>query len=141
LISTYISKLPPSYLNSPGATTSDIPSSSTEPHQLEINHPILRSIQSLINRLSITVPADKTAFEQEMLAEKNDVALVSLLASLTKNVRDSSEMGRKFAIADAANKREKKGNLTNMDEILRNTGESHSFGSTFDSKGGSRFLA
>ncbi|KAH0565534.1 hypothetical protein GP486_001067 [Trichoglossum hirsutum] len=92
LLNAYLSSLPPSYLTS--AEHRDTPQSQTT----EVNHTILRSIQALTNRLPLIIPADRTAFENEMLAEKNDVSLVALLGSLTRSVRDIREVGRKFNV-------------------------------------------
>ncbi|KAI9866323.1 MAG: hypothetical protein M1813_001445 [Trichoglossum hirsutum] len=95
LLNTYLSSLPPSYLTS--SEHRDTPQSQTT----EVNYKILRSIQALTNRLPLIIPADRTAFENEMLAEKNDVSLVALLGSLTRSVRDIREVGRKFSIIDS----------------------------------------
>ncbi|KAI9810126.1 MAG: hypothetical protein M1827_006652 [Pycnora praestabilis] len=100
LLRTYLSNLPPSYL-----TTTTPPTPSSEPPsetQTEINHPMLRSIQALVNRLPLLIPANRSAFEQEMLSEKNDVSLVALVGTLSKNLKDVREMGRKFGIVDSA---------------------------------------
>lgn len=100
LLKTYLQNLPPSYL-----TTSDPGNpASTAPSQdlTEINHPILRSIQALVNRLPLLTPADQGSFEHERLAEKNDVSLVSLLGSLSNSVKDAREMGRKFGVVESA---------------------------------------
>ncbi|KAL8826622.1 MAG: hypothetical protein Q9191_003686 [Dirinaria sp. TL-2023a] len=100
LLKTYLQNLPPSYLNSPDLPSTD-PATPSE-NYTEINHPILRSIQALINRLALLTPADPESFEQESLAERNDVSLVSLLGSLSNNVRDARELGRKFGVIDQA---------------------------------------
>ena len=100
LLKTYLQNLPPSYL-----TTSNPPDpASITPSQAhtEINHPILRSIQALINRLPLLTPADQGSFEHELLAEKNDSSLISLLSSLSSSVQDARELGRKFAVVDQA---------------------------------------
>lgn len=109
LLRTYLANLPPSYL-----TTSEPPDPSSEtttPSQhTEINHPILRSIQALINRLPLLIPANRGAFEHEVLAEKNDVSLVAMLGTLSKSVKDVSEMGRKFGIMDNSRQSNRKDN-------------------------------
>ena len=104
LLRSYLSSLPPSYLTgAPPPEPTPEPTSETAPSpQPEINHVILRSIQALINRLPLLVPADRAAFEQEALAEKNDVSLANVLASLTRGVKDARELGRKFGIVDQA---------------------------------------
>ena len=100
LLKTYLQNLPPSYLTTPNPPDPE----STTPSQghTEINHPILRSIQALVNRLPLLTPADQGSFEHEQLAEKNDVSLVLLLGSLSSNVKDARELGRKFGIVDHA---------------------------------------
>ena len=100
LLKTYLQNLPPSYLNSPNLHDPG-PATASESHT-EVNHAILRSIQALINRLALLTPADPECFEQESLAERNDVSLVSLLGSLSNNVKEARELGRKFGIIDQA---------------------------------------
>ncbi|KUJ14184.1 uncharacterized protein LY89DRAFT_708636 [Mollisia scopiformis] len=97
LIALYLQNLPPSYI------------SNTVPEGVEaadkkytpVNHSILRSIQALLSRLSLLIPADAAAFEQELMSEKNDVNLVSLLGTLTESIQDIRETGRKFSVIEA----------------------------------------
>ncbi|KAL9018861.1 MAG: hypothetical protein Q9185_003832, partial [Variospora sp. 1 TL-2023] len=102
LLKSYLTTLPPSYLTSasytpaPAAEEEAEPTSTTPP--APIDHSILRSIQALIHRLPLLIPADGTAFEHESLAEKSDVSLVALLGDLTKGTKNMREMGRKFGI-------------------------------------------
>jgi|SRR5579862_2034974 len=91
LLNSYLSSLPPSHLT---GTSEPQHQDQTAP----VNHTILRSIQALTNRLPLIIPADRTTFETEMLAEKNDVSLVALLGSLSRSVRDMREVGRKFSV-------------------------------------------
>lgn len=109
LLKSYLTSLPPSYLTnvSPadGTMTDEAPASNPP----EINHSILRSIQALVNRLPLLVPADGIAFEQESLAEKSDVSLVALLGDLTKGTKNIREMGRKFGIVNRAKQRQRPG--------------------------------
>lgn len=65
------------------------------------NSAILRSVQALLNRLALTVPANTIAFNQELLREANDVNLVNLLDVMSKNLKDASALGRKSGIIDA----------------------------------------
>ncbi|KAI4172373.1 MAG: hypothetical protein LQ343_003632 [Gyalolechia ehrenbergii] len=101
--------LPPSYLSdisvADGTMTDEAPTLDSP----EVNHSILRSIQALINRLPILVPADSAAFEQESLAEKSDVSLVTLLGDLTRGTKNIREMGRKFGIVNHAKQRQRPG--------------------------------
>ena len=96
LITIYLQNLPPSYI-------SDIVPEGEEPNEKKytpVNHAVLRSIQALLTRLSLLIPADAVAFEHELMAEQNDVNLVSLLGSLTQSIKDIRETGRKFSIVD-----------------------------------------
>lgn len=103
LIQTYLSTLPESYLTDPSLTTIPPTSSitaSADP-STEIHYPVLRSIQALLSHLPVVTPADKPRFEQEVLAEKNDVALVALIGGMAKSMKDLREVGRKFAVRAA----------------------------------------
>lgn len=97
LITAYLEKLPPQVegkvSESPPETGKDFAT---------IDHSILRSIQALLNRLALLVPADNAAFSRELLAEQNDVNLVSLLSTVTESIKYAKEMGRKFAVVDQA---------------------------------------
>jgi COP9 signalosome complex subunit 6 len=98
LIAIYLQNLPPSSI-------STSVSEGTEPKDKQyttINYSILRSIQALLSRLSLLIPADSAAFEQELISEQNDVNLVSLLSTITESIKDVRETGRKFAIVDTA---------------------------------------
>ncbi|KAH7317750.1 hypothetical protein BKA65DRAFT_529633 [Rhexocercosporidium sp. MPI-PUGE-AT-0058] len=96
LIAIYLQNLPPSYISSTvpeGAESSD-------KQYTPVSHSILRSIQALLGRLSLLIPADSAAFEHELMSEQNDVNLVSLLSTITGSIKDVREAGRKFAIVD-----------------------------------------
>ena len=100
LLRSYLAHLPPSYLTRADRTVSDADSDSApDPNRTEINHPILRSIQALVNRLPLLIPSETGAFQDEMLAEKNDVSLVALLGTMSKSVKDVREVGRKFSVS------------------------------------------
>jgi COP9 signalosome complex subunit 6 len=98
LIQTYLAQLPTSYLTDPSSTV--IPPSvlDSQDPSTEISYPVLRAIQALLNRLPLVVPADRAAFEGEMIAEKNDVSLVALLGGLNKSVKSMKDVGKKFAV-------------------------------------------
>lgn len=106
LIATYLQNLPPSYVSNSvvGGAETD------EKKHTPVNHSILRSIQALLGRLSLLIPADSASFEQELMSEKNDVNLVSLLSNITESIKDVREIGRKFAVVDAARGQKNKGN-------------------------------
>ncbi|KAL9595346.1 MAG: hypothetical protein Q9219_006500 [cf. Caloplaca sp. 3 TL-2023] len=125
LLKAYLTSLPPSYLSSDNPSspstitngTSKTPNEpsppSSAPHQQpspqQPNHSILRSIQALLNRLPLLVPADGAAFHQDSLAVKSDVSLVALLGDLTRGTKDLRELGRKFGTVDNARKRMRPG--------------------------------
>ncbi len=107
LIATYLQNLPPSYVSNTvpeGVETND-------KNYTPVNHSILRSIQALLSRLSLLIPADSAAFEQELMSEQNDVSLVSLLSSITESVKDMRETGRKFAVVEAARANKQRSNM------------------------------
>ena len=112
LLRKYLSSLPPCYLTTPSPPnpTTTTPTSPTTAHT-EINHPILRSIQALINRLPLLIPSDQIAFERESLAEKSDVSLVSLLGSLGQSIKDAKELGHKFSVVEGARQPIRKGGM------------------------------
>ena len=109
LIKAYLTSLPPSYLSD-----SKMPISSSTPElpnslQPQINHSILRSIQALLNRLALLIPANRESFDLETSQQKSDVALVELLGSVTQSLQDAREMGRKFAVVESARNQGRKG--------------------------------
>lgn len=114
LLKSYLTNLPPSYLTTPSPHDKSTDASSS--NHTEINHSILRSIQALISRLPLLLPADQAALEQERLAEKSDVSLVDLLGNISKSVKDTREMGRKFGIIDHARQTAKRGATTTFTE-------------------------
>lgn len=99
LITTYLEKLPPHQL--PGTTEE-----SSDDHT-PVDHSILRSIQALLHRLPLLIPSNSAAFNQELLAEENDVHLVSLLSTLTESIKEAREAGQKFGIVEAGRKYDK----------------------------------
>lgn len=117
LLKSYLTSLPPSYLSGGSAANGTMTDAAPAPDSPEINHSILRSIQALINRLPLVVPADGAAFEQESLAEKSDVSLVALLGDLTRGTKDLREMGKKFSIVNHGKQRQRPGKtLSQMTE-------------------------
>lgn len=93
LIANYLQSLPPSYL-----TDSNIP---LDPNNTSLNHPILRSISALLARLPLLAPPDSAAFKNEFLQESSDVELISLLSSLTRTVRDSKDLSKKWSVVES----------------------------------------
>ncbi|KAL8758312.1 MAG: hypothetical protein Q9184_003968 [Pyrenodesmia sp. 2 TL-2023] len=109
LLKSYLTSLPPSYLSDVSASNGDTKEESSPSSAPKIDHSILRSIQALVNRLPLVIPADGAAFEHESLAEKSDVSLVALLGDLTRGTKDIREMGRKFGIVNNAKQRSRAG--------------------------------
>lgn len=111
LLRSYLTSLPSSYLTAPvesnGTRTDEAPSS----YETHINHPILRSIQALVNRLPLLTPSDGVAFESESLSEKSDVTLVGLLGDLTRGTKNIREMGRKFGVVSDSKQRSRRGGM------------------------------
>ncbi|CCU77764.1 putative COP9 signalosome subunit 6 [Blumeria hordei DH14] len=68
LLSIYLEKLP-TYNTS--KTSLQMSESMGNKHTVA-NHIVLRSIQALLSRLALLVPADGTSFQQEMISEQND---------------------------------------------------------------------
>lgn len=95
LIATYLQNLPPTYVSgAPEGIEED------SKKYTPVNHAVLRSIQALLSRLSLLIPADAVAFEKELISEQNDVSLVSLLGTITQSIKDIRETGRKHAIVE-----------------------------------------
>lgn len=109
LLKSYLTSLPPSYLSESSVADGTIAEDKSPSNQTEIDHSILRSIQALVNRLPLLIPADGVAFEHESLAEKSDVSLVALLGDLTRGTKNIREMGRKFGIVHHAKQRQRPG--------------------------------
>lgn len=96
LIAVYLQNLPPSYISNTDTAATE----SSDKQYTPVSHSILRSIQALLGRLSLLIPADSAAFEHELMSEQNDVNLVSLLSTITGSIKEVRETGRKFQIID-----------------------------------------
>lgn len=114
MLKEYLITLPPSYLTT--SSTSTLPGNIQIFDFSELSYPILRSIQALVSRLPLLLPADHATFEQERLAEKSDVSLVDLLGNISKSVKDTREMGRKFGIVEQIRQSTKKGGSSSFTE-------------------------
>ncbi|KAI1488206.1 COP9 signalosome complex subunit 6 [Biscogniauxia mediterranea] len=102
LLATYLERLPPSYLS--GETTA-VP---LDGQHSTPSHTILRSIQALVNRLSLIVPSAAEAYEQEMLSEANDVHLMELLNDVMQSVSEARGVGKKFNVVETAKNHNRK---------------------------------
>ncbi|ESZ99484.1 hypothetical protein SBOR_0147 [Sclerotinia borealis F-4128] len=96
LVAAYLQHLPPSYVSDGVATEAEINSEKYIP----VNHSILRSTQALLGRLGVLIPADSQGFEHELISERNDVNLISLLSELTSSVHEIRELGKKYAVVE-----------------------------------------
>ncbi|KAJ2978951.1 hypothetical protein NUW58_g7333 [Xylaria curta] len=103
LLATYLERLPPSYLTGDDNTMVTGEGEPTIP-----SHTILRSIQALVNRLSLAVPSATEAYEQEMLNEANDVHLMELLNDLLQSTTKVRSLGKKYNIVEASGGQNKK---------------------------------
>ncbi|KAL8990488.1 MAG: hypothetical protein Q9169_008109 [Polycauliona sp. 2 TL-2023] len=121
LLKSYLTSLPPSYLTTPSESNGTTTDETGTSGPTEINHPILRSIQALVNRLPILIPSDGTAFEQESLSEKSDVTLVGLLGDLTRGTKNLREMGKKFGIVADAKQQGRRGGLRGGGPLYEDT--------------------
>ena len=65
---------------------------------------ILRQIQALVSRLELLVPSDSEAFEAEMIRERNDVKLVTMLNDMVQSTISARETLRKFLIVETGKK-------------------------------------
>ncbi|KAI9731116.1 MAG: hypothetical protein M1818_007974 [Claussenomyces sp. TS43310] len=115
LITTYLEKLPPAYI---AGQTFDASEAAIAGHTA-VSHSILRSVQALLNRAALLIPANTNAFAKELLSEQNDVNLINLLGTLTESIKGAREVGQKFAIVEkgkgTAGKKGAKGDGTSFD--------------------------
>ncbi|KAI1470777.1 uncharacterized protein F4812DRAFT_418942 [Daldinia caldariorum] len=96
LLTTYLERLPPSYLSPNNATNL------AEAQQTTPSHTILRSIQALVNRLSLLAPSNTDAYEEEMTSEANDVHLMELLDEVLQSATEARDVGKKHSIVESA---------------------------------------
>ncbi|KAI1342344.1 COP9 signalosome complex subunit 6 [Xylariaceae sp. FL0016] len=103
LLITYLKRLPPSYLSGDSTTESSGDGPQTTP-----SHPILRSIQALVSRLSLVVPSNADAYQQEMLSEANDVHLMELLNGVMQSVTEARGVGKRYGVVEGAKSQQRK---------------------------------
>ncbi|KAK8052025.1 hypothetical protein PG993_003410 [Apiospora rasikravindrae] len=101
LLVTYLQQLPPSYTVGNTVAAATQPSQGIHSHSVP-SHTILRSIQALANRLALIVPSATGAFEQEMLSERNDVQLMSLLNEVMGSSIDARNIAKKHSAVETA---------------------------------------
>ncbi|KAI2469353.1 hypothetical protein F4781DRAFT_394490 [Annulohypoxylon bovei var. microspora] len=102
LLITYLERLPPSYLSPNNAINL------SEAQYTTPSHTILRSIQALVSRMSLLVPSDTQAYEQEMLSEANDVHLMELLDDVMESITEARDAGKKYGIVESSKSHNKK---------------------------------
>ena len=91
LLTTYLERLPPSYVNGESAESEGMETDNTSPSLT-----VLRQIQALVSRLDLVIPSDEASFEKEILHEANDVNLVELLNGIMQSVTQTRDVGKKF---------------------------------------------
>lgn len=109
LLVAYLEKLPSSLVSdtpeAPGAAPTE---GIATTHHTTPSHTILRSIQALVNRLALLVPSATAAFDQEMLSERNDVQLMSLMNAVMHSTIDARGLGKKHSAVEGAKSMSKK---------------------------------
>ncbi|KAI0971511.1 COP9 signalosome-like protein subunit 6 [Xylaria arbuscula] len=103
LLATYLERLPPSHLTSDDTTMVTGEGEPTVP-----SHTILRSIQALVNRLTLVVPSATGAYEQEILSETNDVHLMELLNDVLQSASDVRDLGKKYNVVETSRNQNRK---------------------------------
>ncbi|KAL6697964.1 hypothetical protein J3F84DRAFT_366132 [Trichoderma pleuroticola] len=105
LITTYLERLPPSYINGDDqGENMDTDTNNTTP---SLN--ILRQIQALVSRLDLVIPSDREAFEKEVQSESNNVHLLGLLNSIMQGVNQAKDVGRKFHAIESSKSAARRG--------------------------------
>ncbi|KAM0389612.1 hypothetical protein ACHAQC_008267 [Fusarium culmorum] len=97
LLTTYLERLPPSYVNDDTTDPGSMDTDYTTPSST-----VLRQIQALVSRLDLVIPSDKASFEREMLHETNDVNLVRLINGIVQNLGQARDVGKKFHVVETA---------------------------------------
>jgi COP9 signalosome complex subunit 6 len=97
LLSAYLKENPPYWLTD----TSLVAPENAEDAATTVPIEIIRDIQTLAYRAHILKPANESAFNQQMQQQETDVALVNLLASLTKGVHATKLLGQKHSIFES----------------------------------------
>ncbi|KPM36235.1 hypothetical protein AK830_g10333 [Neonectria ditissima] len=104
VLTAYLQRLPPSYVNGDKAASESMDTDYTTPSQT-----VLRQIQALVSRLDLVIPSDQRSFEEEMLHEANDVNLVGLLNGIMQNVSQARDVGKKFNVVESAKASHRRG--------------------------------
>lgn len=95
------------------------------PHAAAPSYIILRQIQALVSRLEVLVPSDEKAFQEELLREKNDVNIISLLNGIVQGTQGAREIGRKFQVIESNKPRNRMAEFTNESRFAFNLTDGH----------------
>ncbi|RSL72632.1 hypothetical protein BHE90_013181 [Fusarium euwallaceae] len=104
LLTTYLERLPPSYVNGDAADAGSMDADYTTPSTT-----VLRQIQALVSRLDLVIPSDEVSFEREMLHEANNVNLVGLLNGIMQSVNQARDVGKKFNVVEMSKATSRRG--------------------------------
>lgn len=104
LLTTYLERLPPSYVNGDATDSGSMDADYTTPSTT-----VLRQIQALVSRLDLVIPSDEASFEREMLHEANDVNLVGLLNGIMQSVNQARDVGKKFNVVEMSKATSRRG--------------------------------
>lgn len=113
LIRSYLTSLPPCYLN-------DDSIQKCEPNE-QISYTILRSVASMLARLSVVKPSTPFRIGSDSMLKYNiesdqeaaDVALVALLGNLGSTLQSAQAMGKKSGVVESSRSSKSKASLSN----------------------------
>ncbi|RAL62121.1 hypothetical protein DID88_002607 [Monilinia fructigena] len=92
LVAAYLQNLPPSYVSDGVVSEADIETKNYIP----VNHSILRSIQALLGRLSVLIPANSQGFDNELISERTMSASSPSLVNSPNQPMKSERRERSF---------------------------------------------
>ncbi|PKS08806.1 hypothetical protein jhhlp_003415 [Lomentospora prolificans] len=122
VIHKYLDQLPESFKagdhSSPEMTDVDA-------HSAAPSYTILRQIQALVSRLEVLVPSNEKAFQDELLREKNDVNIISILNGIVQGAQAAREVGRKFQVIESNKPRNRLAEFANESRFAFNLTDSH----------------
>ncbi|KJZ79250.1 hypothetical protein HIM_01401 [Hirsutella minnesotensis 3608] len=97
LVTSYLERLPPSFVNGEGGDADSMDTDTTAP-----SLPILRQIQALVSRLDLVIPSDRESFDREMLQQSNDTQLIGLLNTVMQSLSRARDVGKKSHVVESA---------------------------------------
>ncbi len=103
LVVAYLQQLPPDFVTGKLSTpqADEQAKASGGQHTIPSNK-ILRQIQALVTNIELSTPAQQKTLQKEILKETNDVNLISLISALVSSVNNVRDVGKKFAVVEAA---------------------------------------